>query len=158
MEKIPLYDIVNKLLFGFLFVLYLIIIFSYNFINFFQLKIFPEVILIGFWLSFMYFCGYFINRIGSVIIEYVCVKTKIFYWKNYEQYYEIANSSRVQILNREYANSRTFSALFLILMIIEICRGYYNYICFLVIFFVLFLVSARKYTKKITKIINKGVK
>ena len=63
MEKIPLYDIVNKLLFGFLFVFYLINRFSHNFINFFQIKNFPEIILIGFYLSFIYFCGYFMKNI-----------------------------------------------------------------------------------------------
>lgn len=153
--KLPLYDVVNKLFFGFLFILYLVYRFPCK-LSLLQFKLFPDSILTGIWISFIYFLGYCINRIGSIIVEFICKNTKIFYWGSFKKYCKVANNKQVQIINREYANSRTFCSLFLILIIIELYNSYYNYICYLIFFLCLFIISARKHTKKMKTLINKG--
>lgn len=153
--KLPLYDVVNKLFFGFLFILYLVYRFPCK-LSLLQFKLFPDTILTGIWISFIYFLGYCINRIGSVVIETICRKIRLFYWESYEKYCKVSDNKQVQIINREYANSRTFCSLFLILIIIELYNSHYDYIYYLIFFLCLFVISARKHTKKMKTLINKG--
>jgi ABC-type multidrug transport system fused ATPase/permease subunit len=155
--KISFYDLITKLFVGALFTLFTLWYFP-NIFN--EIKTFeelPELILNCFWISYLYFIGYLINRIGSLCLEILCEKTKIIKKDNYYKYNELAKTNpKLNILSMEYALSRTLATMFIIILIITICiKIYLIYTIYCVIIILVFIFSMKKHSEKINKIINK---
>lgn len=160
--KIPLYNILNMFLTGFVFLAGIIILYPVTLIEvvteevFIKLSTVPEIILLLCLISSSYEIGLILNRVGSVVIEPVLIKLKIIrFSENYSVY--AGASKKTPMLNtisREYALSRTSVVEFLILSIWSICIGKWLLsVCYLVIA-TIFLFSCRKHSAKIATVVE----
>lgn len=114
--KIPLYNILNMFLTGFVFLAGIITLYPVTLIEvvtgevFIKLSTVPEIVLLLLCLiASSYEIGLILNRAGSVIIEPVLIKTKFLrFSENYSLYAEASKKTpMLNTISREYALSRT---------------------------------------------------
>ena len=154
--KMPLYNYLNVMMTGIVFIVFLVFIdvewsililsslFQYS-------HSFQSTIVSIFIILFIYEIGLIINRIGSVLVEWGFRKCGIFYFNdNYTLFNERKTKYPIlEILSREYAVSRTSISLFAIIGIIYLYFGLCKWAMVSFLIMTLFILSARKYTKKI---------
>ncbi len=154
LDKISSYKIFNYLVPG--------ILFSVLASNFSKYSLIQSDIITG--LFIYYFIGMVISRIGSLVIEPILKKFSFIKFSNYEDY---INSSKIDekldTLSEENNVYRTFSALFLLLLLLKLFENISNnypildqYVFSGIIIFILiiFLFSYRKQTQYIIDRIN----
>lgn len=156
--KISTYDFFNKFILG----LVLIGVATFSFIDSIQNHMVPimdfiqrtQLISTAFIFGFIYEVGIIINRIGSLIEEFLKAYNFIPYDDDYKKYNERKKEYPImQTLSREYALSRNSIALFLLISIITFFRFCcYGFIPLLIMF--LFYLSCKKYAHKINKLMN----
>ena len=113
--KIPLYNILNMFLTGFVFLAGIITLYPVTLIEvvtgevFIKLSTVPEIVLLLCLIASSYEIGLILNRAGSVIIEPVLIKTKFLrFSENYSLYAEASKKTpMLNTISREYALSRT---------------------------------------------------
>ena len=147
-KKIETYHVINYLLPGVVFGIFLCYLLE---INIYDSNAAVAVIE-------YYFTGLVLNRIGSVIIKPILKKFNIIYETDYKKFVNMEKEDeKISLLVREGNQFRTFIATFLILILVEI----YNIIIgndekavIIVLFLflsILFTCSYRKHTKFILK-------
>lgn len=164
--KLPLYNVLNFLLTGFVFVGFLLLMHLDVVWNFFvseyydRIMAMSETILLLCVVSVAYEIGFILNRTGSVIIEPLLKRTNIVPFNDdYALYNKKAKEfSIMSVLSREYALSRTRILLFLVLSVIAMisCK-WYLMIVFTVCMCV-FALSCRKHASKIIELMEKNNK
>lgn len=161
-NKIPFYNIVNMLLTGFVFFGCCIFIYYSIIINLLTTNVIPEIsivtesiITIGIF-SITYEIGYIINRIGSIIIEPILIKTKtISFNNNYKKFNDCSKEYPILgTLSREYALSRTSLTLFVITAILALLQKQWVLALVFLLITLLFSFSCRKHAKKILAIVE----
>ena len=162
--KFPFYSIVNMLFVGFNFIGCIGVlkisevkkIVESDVFN--KITLLPETIVLIFILTITYQVGLVLNRMGSVILEPILQKFEfISYDKN--KYHDFQEKKKeypiMSVLSREYAVSRTGSIEFIILSLISLldknCFGLVVYGMISIVF----LFSTKKFSKRISDIINK---
>lgn len=160
--KIPLYNILNMFLTGFVFLAGIITLYPVMLIEvvtgevFIKLSIVPEIVLLLCLIASSYEIGLILNRTGSVIIELVLIKTKFLrFSENYSLYAEaIKKTPMLNTISREYALSRTSIVEFLVLAIWSTCIGKRLLsVCYLAVAIV-FLFSCKKHSAKIATVVE----
>lgn len=162
--KLPLYNVLNVLLTGFVFMGGCGFLFSEKALqvlhNTLILKIGtgPEIVLVSCIFALAYESGLIINRIGAVIVEKLL---KSFGWIPFDDDYAKFNECRkryliMEVLSREYALSRTSMTLFLVLSILSFCTCQ----CVLGIAFLgvvgVYFASCKKHAEKIVTLMHSG--
>lgn len=162
--KLPLYDYLNIMLTGVVFIFSLIIIDIDYFFSMINLILgvtynYQNIIISIFLFLCIYEIGLIINRIGAVFIENIFRSWGIFYFNdNYNVFNEKKNKYPILgVLSREYSVSRTSIALYLIIGIIYFFYGLCLWSIFSFALVGLFTLSARKYTKMIINLMNDEV-
>ena len=159
--KIPLYNILNMFLTGFVFLAGIITLYPVTLIEvvtgevFIKLSTVPEIVLLCL-IASSYEIGLILNRAGSVIIEPVLIKTKFLrFSENYSLYAEASKKTpMLNTISREYALSRTSIVEFLVLAIWSTCIGKWLLsVCYLAVAIV-FLFSCKKHSTKIATIVE----
>ena len=120
--KIPLYNILNMFLTGFVFLAGIITLYPVTLIEvvtgevFIKLSTVPEIVLLLCLIASSYEIGLILNRAGSVIIEPVLIKTKFLrFSENYSLYAEASKKTpMLNTISREDALSRTSIVEFLV--------------------------------------------
>lgn len=161
--KIPLYNILNMFLTGFVFLAGIITLYPVTLIEvvtgevFIKLSTVPEIVLLFLCLIVSsYEIGLILNRAGSVIIEPVLIKTKFLrFSENYSLYAEASKKTpMLNTISREYALSRTSIVEFLVLAIWSTCIGKWLLsVCYLAVAIV-FLFSCEKHSAKIATVVE----
>ena len=161
--KIPLYNILNMFLTGFVFLAGIITLYPVTLIEvvtgevFIKLSTVPEIVLLFLCLIVSsYEIGLILNRAGSVIIEPVLIKTKFLrFSENYSLYAEASKKTpMLNTISREYALSRTSIVEFLVLAIWSTCIGKWLLsVCYLAVAIV-FLFSRKKHSTKIATVVE----
>lgn len=160
--KIPLYNILNMFLTGFVFLAGIITLYPVTLIEvvtgevFIKLSTVPEIVLLLCLIASSYEIGLILNRAGSVIIEPVLIKTKFLrFSENYSLYAEASKKTpMLNIISREYALSRTSIVEFLVLAIWSTCIGKWLLsVCYLAVAIV-FLFSRKKHSTKIATVVE----
>lgn len=162
--KIPLYNILNMFLTGFVFLAGIITLYPVTLIEvvtgevFIKLSTVPEIVLLLLLclIASSYEIGLILNRAGSVIIEPVLIKTKFLrFSENYSLYAEASKKTpMLNTISREYALSRTSIVEFLVLAIWSTCIGKWLLsVCYLAVAIV-FLFSCKKHSTKIATIVE----
>ena len=147
-EKIEIYHFINYLLPGTIFVA----IFNKICINeFIDSNVVIAVIE-------YYFIGLILSRIGSIILQPIFKKTKLIKYADYNKYIQASEEdNKLEILQREANQYRTYIATFIILLIIQsytciVNRNFSIILILFVFFFVLFILA---YKKQIKFIVNR---
>lgn len=162
--KLPLYNLLNMLLTGFVFMGSCGLIFPEEVFQFLEDGIIqklsngPEIIFVACVFAAAYEFGMIINRVGSVIIEWTMKRCSFIpFDDDYAKFNECRkNYPIMEVLSREYALSRTSATLFLGLSIVSLasCQCL-QCIAFLLIS-IIYFVSCRKYAKKIVALMHSG--
>ena len=124
--KLPLYNLLNMLLIGVVFVAACVCMFPKDFasvVGYIKTLYFNESVATLIFIFVAYEIGLIINRIGSMI-ESLLKRDIAFFlkipWRDYSQYVKAEiNDSFIRTLNREYGLSRSNLAMFLILTLIS---------------------------------------
>ena len=160
--KIPLYNILNMFLTGFVFLAGIITLYPVLLIEvvtgdvFIKLSTVPEIVLLLCLIASSYEIGLILNRTGSVIVEPILIKTKILrFSENYSLYAETSKKTpMLNTISREYALSRTSIVEFLVLAIWSTCIGKWLLsVCYLAVAIV-FLFSCKKHSAKIATVVE----
>lgn len=143
-EKIEVYHFINYLLPG--------ILFGTIFTKIMQKNFFNDNIILS--IIEYYFVGLVLSRIGFIIIKPILEKLKIITCVKYCQCSKTDN--KVELLQREANQYRTYISVFLCLTILEIYYSFINNICYRISLLflaltVLFILSYRKQLKFITE-------
>lgn len=160
--KIPLYNILNMFLTGFVFLAGIITLYPVVILEivtgelFSKLSTVPEIVLLLCLVASSYEIGLILNRTSSVIIEPILIKSKFLQFsKDYLQYSEASKEKpMLSTISREYALSRTNIIEFLILTIWSLCIGKWFLGGFYLIVTIIFLFSCRKHSAKITIVVE----
>ncbi|MDD2371634.1 MAG: hypothetical protein PHQ32_06515 [Firmicutes bacterium] len=160
-DKIPFYDIVNRLLTGLIFIGCLILInnkFILDFLspeNLEKINFGSETIMNICFLAIIYEIGMIINRLGSVVVEYLTKKIKLIKFDDdYKKYCDSREKYQIHsTLSREYALSRTSFTLFFITSIFAFVEKNIMFGIIFILLAILFLLSYRKYSVKIFELI-----
>ena len=161
--KIPLYNVLNMFLTGFVFIggaMFQDVEKLINFIGtetFTKLTTMSEVLLVLIVVSIVYEVGLILNRIGSVILEPILKKIKIIPYDDRYAFFR-EKSKKFPIMNtlsREYALSRTGIAEFLILAIMSGVKCEWGLTVIFLCVSLIYLLSCRKHAAKIVALINK---
>lgn len=167
-SKIPFYHLINMFFVGLMFIILNALIGSFNIIEILKNKIIIynnisdyKTIFTVCVFATSYGIGVIINRIGSVIIEPILIKCKlILFDKDYVKYNVKKKEFNIlKVLSREYALHRTNIALFVLLFIISLF--YKTNLLVKIMFFIMIILSflsCKKFSKKITEIMNSPVK
>ena len=113
-----------------------------------------------FWinLGLCYFAGMIASRIGSLVIEPICKKTKIIPWEPYERFLEAEKKdSTKKLLSLSKVNGIycTMSAVSLILFVVSIVQKinedavWTQYLDFPLIYFLIFILFILSYRKQV---------
>lgn len=160
--KIPLYNILNMFLTGFVFLAGIITLYPVMLIEvvtgevFIKLSTVPEIVLLLCLIASSYEIGLILNRTGSVIVEPILIKTKFLCFSgNYSLYAEASKKTpMLNTISREYALSRTSIVEFLVLAIWSTCIGKRVLsVCYLAVAIV-FLFSCKKHSAKIATVVE----
>lgn len=160
--KIPLYNVLNMFLTGFVFLAGIITLYPMIFIeeeitNFFsQLSAAPEIVFLVCFVSSAYEIGLILNRVGSVLIEPILRRTHFMQFsQSYSSYSQASQETpTLNTLSREYALSRTSTIEFLILAVWGMCIGKWLLGTLYISIAIVFLFSCRKHSAKITTIVE----
>lgn len=160
--KIPLYNVLNMLLIGFVFTGGVIFLFFDAVIDFMNqyATVFKETgfeaVIIFCAVAIAYEVGLILNRIGSVLIEPILIKTKLItFSKDYKKFNIVKKANPiVEILSREYAVARSSIVLFLLLFIMSLIKLKYLVASIFLVIMVIFLLSAIKHSKKIVQLMQ----
>lgn len=147
-EKIEIYHFINYLLPGTIFVAIFNKIFENNF---FDSNIVIAVIE-------YYFIGLILSRISSVLLQPIFKKTKIIKYADYNKYIKSSKEDdKLEILQREANQYRTYIATFIILAIVQsyICITNKNFTIILVLFVGLAILFTLAYKKQIKFIVDR---
>ena len=142
-EKVEVYQFINYLLPGTIFVAIFSKIYRNEFID-------NNVIIA---VIEYYFIGLILSRIGSLILEPILKKTKLIKYTDYNKYIEVSKiDNKLDILQREANQYRTYIAMFIILVIIQIYTCIKNKkfsinLIFFVGLVILFIAAYKKQTK-----------
>lgn len=160
--KLPLYNILNMLLTGFVFWAGIITLYPVALMDavtgeiFLKLSTLPQIILLLCLGASTYEIGFILNRAGSIIVEPILIKYKFSQFpKSYFQYLEASKEfTMLEILSREYALSRTSTIEFLLLAVWSagICKWWLGGFYFAIA--VIFLFSCIKHSAKITAVLE----
>ncbi|MBL0690472.1 MAG: hypothetical protein JJV93_00245 [Alphaproteobacteria bacterium] len=150
---IPFYEVVNKIFIGILFIIGLSLINIKVDLN--RLDQFSGVNLNIIYLSFSYFIGTVISRLGSLVLENCFKSIKIIPWRDHTLFNKALNTNpRLELLSREYGFSRNINTLFIILFLVTMFKGMFSMSLIFLAFIILFTFSIRKHAIKIVKIID----
>ena len=160
--KIPLYNVLNMFLTGFVFLAGIITLYPIVLMEavtgetFSKLSTIPEIVLLLCLVASSYEIGLILNRAGSVIVEPVLRKSKFLQFsKDYSQYSEASKETpMLNTISREYALSRTSIIEFLILAIWSICVRKWLLCGVYFAIVIIFLFSCRKHSAKITAVVE----
>ena len=154
-QKITSYNIFNYLLPGVLFVFYIEEVTTYS--------ISGSNLFVMFFVY--YFLGLVISRIGSIFLDKILVKIRLIKFSSYEKFISACNNNpRLDFLSEQNNVYRSMSALFLIILVIEIFKSFNislnltssnTFLVSSLFLFLLFILSYRKQTSYINKNINK---
>lgn len=166
--KLPFYNLLNMLLTGVVFLVCIIPLYPSELA---ELVLFEknmtcdatqEVVLLTLFIAAAYEIGLILNRIGSVLAEPIFKSLKVIYFSSRYSDYAMASKdfSKLEILSREYALSRTSTVEFFLLSMwsVSISKFFLFSIYFAIA--LLFLFSCRKHSKKIYTILmdlNQGL-
>lgn len=161
-DKIPFYDIVNRLLTGLILIGCLILIknkFIMDFLspeNLEKLNLGTETIMNICFIAIVYEIGLIINRIGSLVVEGISKKINLIKFNDdYKNYNDKKEKYPIHVtLSREYALSRTSFTLFLIISIVAFIERNIIYGFIFMAISILFFYSYRKYSAKIFDLIQ----
>jgi len=158
LEKITRYNLFNYLVPGGVFLVFVTEIIEY------KLKS-EDTILV---LFFAYFVGLVISRLGSVFVEPIFKKIKFIKFEKYKFYLKaVKKNPKLEILSEENNTYRTYTALFLLILIIQLVLFLFkkysisieNFKIYIPIMLgILFALAYRKQTKYIVRNINKNFK
>ena len=147
-EKIEIYHFINYLLPGTIFVAILNKIFENNFFD-------SNIVIV---VIEYYFIGLILSRIGSVLLQPIFKKTKIIKYADYNKYIKASKEDdKLEILQREANQYRTYIATFIILAIVQsyICIENKNFTIILVLFVGLAILFTLAYKKQIKFIVDR---
>lgn len=160
--KVPLYNVLNFLLTGFVFIGCLLLMHPdivgdfimseyYN-----RITAMSETVLLLCVISIAYEIGFVLNRTGSVIVEPILKKAKIVPFNDdYALYNRKAKEfSIMSVLSREYALSRTSILLFFTLSIIAMISCKLGLMIAFAACVLIFTLSCRKHASKIVKLMG----
>ena len=160
--KVPLYNVLNFFLTGFVFIGCLLLMYPdivedfimsecYN-----RITAMSETVLLLCVISIAYEIGFVLNRTGSVIVEPILKKSKVVpYNEDYSLYNRKAKEfSIISTLSREYALSRTSVLLFFILSIVAMVSCKWNLMIVFAACVLIFALSCRKHASKIVKLMR----
>jgi hypothetical protein len=158
--KIPFYNIVNMFLIGLVFTGFCIILFFkdiHQFISTVDIDGlgFQTLITISIF-AVIYEVGLIINRIGSVLIESIFIKSKLIPFNtDYKKFNETKEQYPIMgTLSREYASSRSSFTMFFILIFISFIQQNWLLFIFSAIAAFLFFFSVRKHATKIVSLMD----
>ena len=158
--KISTYDFFNKFILGLVFIGSLILLFSdkinlsiEDYQNIKENKIILTVFCVAV-LAIVYEMGIIINRMGSLLEDFLIICHLIRFDKDYKKLNDKRKDYPIlTILSREYALSRNSIVLFLLISIITFVNyGWYGFIPFVIM--LVFYYSCRKYAKKIVDLMK----
>lgn len=164
--KIPLYNYLNMVLTGMIFIGCLFFVF----IDDMNIEIYSELIsnlsavsetaLLVILFAVVYEIGYVINRLGSIVVEPIFKKTKFI---EYNEDYSLFNDAKkeypiLSTLSREYAVSRTQVMLFLLVLVAAIIKTNIFFICTSLVCTFIFTFSVHKHSKKINELMSSFAK
>lgn len=160
--KLPLYNILNFLLVGFVFIGCLLLMFPETIAEFvlsdFYEKVttVSETLLIFCVVAISYEIGFVLNRMGSVFIEPIFKKLRVIPFNDdYKMFNEKSKEYPImKTLSREYAVSRTSSLLFAMLMVIAWVTNKKFYVFIFMVCMVVFILSCRKHASKIVDLMR----
>ena len=147
-EKIEIYHFINYLLPGTIFVAIFNKIFENNFFD-------SNIVIV---VIEYYFIGLILSRIGSVLLQPIFKKTKIIKYADYNKYIKASKEDdKLEILQREANQYRTYIATFIILAIVQsyICIENKNFTIMLVLFVGLAILVTLAYKKQIKFIVDR---
>lgn len=147
-EKIEIYHFINYLLPGTIFVAILNKIFENNFFD-------SNIVIV---VIEYYFIGLILSRIGSVLLQPIFKKTKIIKYADYNKYIKASKEDdKLEILQREANQYRTYIVTFIILAIVQsyICIVNKNFTIILVLFIGLAILFTLAYKKQIKFIVDR---
>lgn len=147
-EKIEIYHFINYLLPGTIFVAILNKIFENNFFD-------SNIVIV---VIEYYFIGLILSRIGSVLLQPIFKKTKIIKYADYNKYIKASKEDdKLEILQREANQYRTYIVTFIILAIVQsyICIVNKNFTILLVLFVGLAILFTLAYKKQIKFIVDR---
>lgn len=160
--KIPLYNILNFLLTGIVFVGSLLILFPDKITDFImsdyyeRLSATSEIIFLVCICAVAYEIGLIMNRAASVTVEPILRKAKIISFNDdYACFVKLAKKiPMLNTLSREYALSRTSILQFLVLIVVAVVVKKWVIAAIFAICVAVFTLSCRKHSLKITKIMH----
>lgn len=147
-EKIEIYHFINYLLPGTIFVAIFNKIFENNFFD-------SNIVIV---VIEYYFIGLILSRIGLVLLQPIFKKTKIIKYADYNKYIKASKEDdKLEILQREANQYRTYIATFIILAIVQsyICIENKNFTIILVLFVGLAILFTLAYKKQIKFIVDR---
>lgn len=160
--KVPLYNVLNMFLTGFVFVGCVMLQYPNEIINFVRSETFThltaisETLLLLFIVAIAYEIGLILNRLSSVLLEPLLKKSKLVPFDDrYHIFQEKArNFPIMNILSREYALSRTGIGEFAILSIMSATHGKWSLAALFICVTVVYLLSCRKHASKIVSLMK----
>jgi len=160
LNKISSYNIFNNLLPGVVFVFLLQCTTSFNLLGS-KKSVITELFI-------YYFAGMVISRIGSLIVEPVLKKVKIIQFEPYSNYIEASRKDpKIEILSESNNTYRTFTALFIVLILSKLYEisetifpviVKFRFLLIVVLLLLLFIFSYRKQTGYIAHRIKETLK
>lgn len=160
--KVPLYNVLNMFLTGFVFVGCIMLLYPDKIISFVfseafaQLTTISETLILLLIIAIAYEIGLILNRLGSVLLEPLLKKTKLVPFDGrYHIFQEKArNFPIMNILSREYALSRTGIGEFTILSIISVMHGKWELALIFFSIALVYFLSCRKHAGKIVSLMK----
>lgn len=160
--KIPFYNILNMFLTGMVFIGGCVIIFPEDISGVLNNEVIknlsagPEIIVTVCSFATAYEIGLIINRAGSVVIEELLIRTKLIPFNdNYVLFNEKKKEYPIMsTLSREYALSRTGSALFLALLILASIAHEWPIAIACAVIAIVYYLSCRKHSSKIVELME----
>lgn len=160
--KLPLYNILNFLLTGFVFIsclllMHLDIVGDFIMSEYYnRIAAMSESALLLCAISIAYEIGFVLNRASSVLVEPILKKAQIVPFNDDYVLYnrKIKEFSIMNVLSREYALSRTSILLFFALSIIAMTSCKWNLMIVFAVCTLIFILSCRRHASKIVKLVG----
>lgn len=160
--KVPLYNVLNMFLTGFVFIGCVMLQYPDKIIKFVyseaftQLTAISETLLLLFIVAIAYEIGLILNRLSSVLLEPFLKKTNLVPFDDrYHIFQEKAHKFPIMnILSREYALSRTGIGEFVILSIMSAVHSKWRLATLFICIAIVYLLSCRKHASKIVSLMK----
>lgn len=153
-EKLEIYEFINYIFPG--------VIFGTIFTKIMHKNFFDSNIVIA--IIQYYFVGLVLSRIGSILIKNILEKLKVVNFEQYEEFFKCGKKDdKVDLLQREANQFRTYIATFICLFVIEgylciINKTFYEIILLFIVLTIIFIISYKKQIDFIIKRINAVLK